>query len=194
MLPTAERINLGIQRTLEEQILPDLASPYPKFLAPDLVISGINRGPNLGRDTLYSATVAAAMEAAVFGVSSISASLASYDYPDYSDAAAFLKRFIREYGDLLSEMRGTLNINFPGCPATEWGGVLACRLDAGVTVSSYEIFKLGGMIWYMAVESDRRSSATDTDYALCAKGFVTITPLSLDFFDTHALDELSRGL
>lgn len=82
----------------------------------DLIITGINHGPNLGADILYSGTVSAALEGAIYNIPSIAISLTDShktDNPDFIKPAEFLLKFLREFPKLTIPSRTVLNINFP---------------------------------------------------------------------------------
>ena len=100
---------------------------------PDLVFSGINRGPNLGTDVLYSGTVSAAVEAVMMGVPSAALSLASYEYEDYGAASEFaVSLALNMYREGL-EGDTLLNVNVPGVSRDEIKGVRVTRLGPGDT-------------------------------------------------------------
>lgn len=158
----------------------------------DLVVSGINRGYNLGEDVIYSGTVAAAMEATLLGVPAIAFSL-SPDGADYKPAADYARRLAR-----LVLTRGLpkgtcLNANFPAAPRGGYRKALACRLGRRIYGTSvtrradprgHEYFWLAG----------RQVSGVDepgTDVAAVSRGAVSVTPLKIDNTDRERLAALS---
>lgn len=155
---------------------------------PDLVISGINFGPNLGTDVFYSGTVSAAMEGVLLGVPAIAASLASFEYKDFEPSAAWLVKFLKQEG--IKHREGLLNINFPGLPPENWKGIRVVRLGKAIYENIFEsrvdprgrrYFWQGGTL---APESE-----SDTDLAAIAQGFVAITPMHSDLTDYQKLKE-----
>ncbi len=162
---------------------------------PSFVFSGINHGPNMGEDVLYSGTVSAAMEAVVLGIPGVAISFTGRDEEilrGYSDLVADLVRRICALGSL---PRNTLlNINLPPIPASEVKGVKTVRLGSRFFSESVakqkdpwgrEVLWIGGgkITW---------TGASDTDHAAVAEGYVSVTPLQLDLTD-HQLLETVRG-
>ena len=103
---------------------------------PDLLISGINQGQNLGTDIFYSGTVSAAMEGVLLGVPSMALSVASYEFIDFEPAATY----IAEQLDFIvsHHLDGLMNINFPGKPQSEWRGVKVTKLGKTVYENVFE--------------------------------------------------------
>jgi 5'-nucleotidase len=162
---------------------------------PDLVVSGINRGPNLGNDVTYSGTVAAAMEGTLLGIPSIAVSLdrseeGKYDY-------AFAAAVAREIAVLVLERglpAGTLlNVNVPNRPREEIKGIATARLGKQIYEESIvkktdprgrRYYWIGGQLSTWKVEPD-------TDLAIVADGWVSVTPIELDLTDYDALEGLA---
>ena len=166
---------------------------------PDLVVSGINRGANLGDDINYSGTVAAAIEALIVGVPSIAVSLAA-SWPRESpvhhwDTAATAA--IDAARGLIAEPIGLgtlLNINVPNLPATEITGTEYTRQGRKRYT---ERLGRGGeendaffWVWGKAEPSD---NPPDADMTVVARGGISITPLALERTDRSALDRLRRS-
>ena len=105
-----------------------LAIEYLLPQKPDLVISGINRGANVGTDVLYSGTVSAAIEATIFGIPAMAVSLTVQDDADFSFAADFIKRILRVICQNNLPKNTLLNINVPGNPARRLPEWLITRL------------------------------------------------------------------
>lgn len=158
---------------------------------PALVLSGINHGPNLGEDVLYSGTVSAAMEAVVLGIPGVAISFAGRDehlLSGYRDLVAALVRRIAALPDF---PRNTLlNINLPPIPAPEVLGVRVVRLGSRFFSESVarqqdpwgrEVLWIGGgkITW---------AGGDDTDQAAIAAGYVSITPLQLDLTNHQLLE------
>lgn len=167
-----------------EALLPEL---------PDLVISGINRGPNLGTDVLYSGTVSAAIEGIINDVPAIAISLASYEFQDFSCAGKFIKKMITEYG---GKIHGAtlLNINVP---AGEPRGIKITRLGNRryANVFSKRTDPRGGTYFWMAGEPhDIDGENPDTDVWAVNKGFISITPIHYDLTNYKILDDVKSML
>ena len=162
---------------------------------PDLVVSGINRGANMGDDITYSGTVAAAMEATLLGTPAIAVSLDRGDNDHYDYAAA--ARIAREMSLTVLDRglpEGTLlNINVPNLPSDEIKGVKITRLGKQV----YEDLIIehadprGRPYYWIGGQQETWSIEPNTDYTAVADGFVSITPIHLDLTDyrTFALLE-----
>lgn len=161
---------------------------------PDLVVSGINRGENVGRAPWYSGTVGAAREAVVAGVPAVAFSLAldwSDPRPDWPAAARWAKPVvdaIRRHG--LPEQT-VLNVNIPRDPSAARGYRLARMGLAPDAVSRYDVVRRDGdTLWVKSVWSPPVESVRGTDTVALADGWVTLVPLGLDQTDLGALAAL----
>lgn len=162
----------------------------------DLVVSGINRGANSGTDTLYSGTVAAAMEAALSGVPALAVSLHSDHSLDFSASA----RWALWVGEAM--MEGQLprcpvyNLNVPPLPYDEIKGLRAAPLACKRYVGGYErrISPLGREYYWLNTRLDGQSVGQDTDAALVRQGWAVLTPLGWSLADQAVLAELPQTL
>lgn len=163
---------------------------------PDLVISGVNHGPNMGEDVHYSGTVAAAIEAGILGIPAIAISTASFRESNFEAAVGFVVDMVRERGVLLARPGTLLNINVPSMPASEVRGVAITHLgsrDYGDVIirkmdpREKEYFWIGGEepTWVDQPESDF--------YAVHHLKKVSITPLRLDLTDHERLNFLRES-
>jgi 5'-nucleotidase len=149
---------------------------------PDLVVSGINQGPNLGYDLTYSGTVAAAMEAVIFGLPAVAISLDSYERSDFDYAgrvAALIVRWIVERG----LPAGTfLNVNVPCLPPEKITGVTITRLGRRVyrDVLIKRQDPRGRPYYWIGGEPPGWHLDEGTDIWAVANGYVSITPIHLD--------------
>jgi 5'-nucleotidase len=164
---------------------------------PDVVISGINHGPNMGEDVHYSGTVAGAFEGRVLGLPGIAISLASRQRPfDFSGARQFVAEVLPSW---LNEGfdRGTLlNVNIPSLPTEEIAGIRFCPLGSREyhdVVVRKEDPRGRAYYWIGGGDSLTISRDENTDFVLSAQGFVTVTPLHVDITDYKRLVEL-KGL
>ncbi len=159
---------------------------------PDLVVSGINRGPNVGSDVTYSGTVAAAMEAALFGVPAVAISLDAYRDWDFGYAAAFAARLVPEVVRRGLPEGVLLNINVPNLPAGEIHGVAMTRLGRRIYRDELELIEEseGKRLYRMAGLPPGGELLPGTDLAALAAGYVSITPLHLDLTEHRFLQEL----
>ena len=159
---------------------------------PDLVVSGINRGSNLGENVYYSGTVGAAMEGAINGVASIAISLATKaNNPDFSSAAGFAKAIASL---LLREglPQGVLlNVNVP----VEWnGGVRFTRQSPKITRNVLQENKdpRGRKYYWLSEQRLTEDIAADTYHAAILAGEISVTPLVIDHTDRPSLNHLSH--
>ncbi len=161
---------------------------------PDLVVSGINLGPNVGINVLYSGTVSAATEAAILGVKGVAFSLDSYDQNADFAAAASLSR------ELLEQVRGwgawtngvCLNVNLPNLPLAKIKGVRITRQDTGPLVEHFErrVDPRRHIYYWLAEINSRPAINPDTDYGALAQGYISVTPIQHDLTDYHSLNDL----
>jgi 5'-nucleotidase len=162
---------------------------------PDMVISGINQGSNLGHDITYSGTVAAAMEAAVFGIAAIAASQeeAGDARGDLEFAAGIVADLARR---LLSDgLPGNtfLNVNFPALPSAEVRGIQITRLGRRVyrDVLIRRLDPRGRPYYWIGGDPPAGDPDDGTDMGAVARGYVSVTPLNLDMTDSQLLNRLS---
>ncbi|MEW6541303.1 MAG: 5'/3'-nucleotidase SurE [Bacillota bacterium] len=161
---------------------------------PDLVISGINPGPNLGTDVLYSGTVSAAMEGLINGVPSLAISLASHREAEFEEAAAFARRllpFLFQHREMFTA-NTLLNINVPaGKPA----GVKLTRLGNLRYADAIDrrVDPRGRYYYWMAGKPFSPDGYDpDTDIGAVKDQYISITPVKIDLTDYEALDALKK--
>lgn len=162
---------------------------------PDLVIAGINRGPNLGIDVLYSGTVSGALEGLISGIAALAVSVTDYHSPDYRYAASFTRKLaplVLENGFCRDSL---LNINVPSLPPEQIRGVKVTRLGNRKYVNCFETrtdprgrayYWLGGDV----IDVIDDSSEMDTDVATIRENMVSITPIHIDLTNYRALNIL----
>ena len=156
---------------------------------PDVLISGINNKANFGISVLYSGTVAAAIEGALMGIHSIAVSLAQGERRDLDYAAGLAVELAREAAAHPRPKPVLLNVNVPALPRDEIRGVKWIRHNvAPYTESFRHVSSEGGWRHYQMhdITGPREKTPTDDVHALLA-GYVTITPLRVDFTDHDEL-------
>jgi 5'-nucleotidase len=162
---------------------------------PDLVVSGINNGQNMGDDTLYSGTVAAATEAYLFGIPAIAFSQVNHGW-EHIDAAARLARDIvlRRFDGLPSPW--LLNVNIPNLPYEALRTVRATRLGRRHQAEPVIRGKdpRGRDIFWIGPPGATRDAGEGTDFHATAQGEVSITPLQVDLTHRDQLALLAGGL
>ncbi|MCR4398512.1 MAG: 5'/3'-nucleotidase SurE [Firmicutes bacterium] len=159
---------------------------------PDLVVSGINRGPNLGADVLYSGTVAAAMEAVVLGIPAMAVSLDGYDDLDYGYTARFAA-YLAEVIVARGACRSTLlNVNVPAVPPDLITGVAITRLGERRYNDEFERREDsdGGAYYFPTGGLLDAAVADGTDVAAVRDNKISITPIHLDLTAHWAVQEM----
>lgn len=161
---------------------------------PDLVVSGINLGPNLGVDMLYSGTVAAAMEAAICGIAAFAISIASYEAHDFGPAADFASHLAAVILARGLPAGAFLNVNVPPVPADQIAGVAFTRQGAVAYSNRIERRTDPRGLDYYWFTGDRVECGgrADSDAAAIAQNRISITPVHTDLTDEAALAELRR--
>lgn len=158
---------------------------------PDLVISGINHGPNLGDDVMYSGTVAAAFEGYVQGVTSLAVSQVAWREVDLRKPARFVRRFVQSVSELLSGRPRLLNINLPRPGARGLRAFRATRLSHRTyTDVIQEKLDPRGRAYYWIAGSPSWQATADSDVAAVRSGVVSVTPLSMDYTDYPQLADM----
>ncbi|MCK4914587.1 MAG: 5'/3'-nucleotidase SurE [Candidatus Eisenbacteria sp.] len=183
---------IGVDGTPTDCVLLALKLLLPE--PPDLVVSGINRGANMGDDVTYSGTIAAAMEATLMGIPAIAVSLCrcesgAYDYEASAEIAREVALMVLERG--LPE--GTLlNVNVPNIPREEITGVEIARLGKQVYEEAVveKQDPRGRTYYWIGGQLTSWEPEPDTDYAAVSQRLVSITPIHLDLTDYRAMDVL----
>lgn len=168
--------------------------PHMIKIQPDLIVSGINHGPNLGDDVTYSGTVAAAAEGCLMGIPSLAVSLASWD-PDGFETPARVVRGLVEQILRHSLPTGTmLNVNIPDLPHADLRGIRITRLGRRVYPDVIEEKRdpRGKPIYWIGGETPSWEREEGVDFVAVDEGCVSITPMHLDLTN-HGMLETLRG-
>lgn len=149
---------------------------------PDLVVSGINDGANMGDDTLYSGTVAAATEGFLLGVPAIAFSLAEKGYRHLDAAAAAAGGLVRRLAGRLVEQPMLLNVNLPSRPASAMGGIEVTRLGRRHVAEPVirGLNPRGETVYWIGPAGAAREAGPGTDFHAVSEGRVSVTPLDVD--------------
>ena len=162
---------------------------------PDLVVSGINQGQNMGDDTLYSGTVAAATEGYLFGLPSIAFSQVMKGWEHLDSAARVAREIVERYMDSL-EKPYLLNVNIPNLPYASLKGLRATRL--GKRHVSEPVIRMqdpqGREIYWIGPAGKAKDAAEGTDFHATSEGYVSITPLQIDLTHVTQLSTLRKVL
>ena len=165
---------------------------------PDLIISGINHGPNLGADILYSGTVSCAMEGAMMGFPSIATSLASLksEYEDFKFAASFIAELLNRLETYKIPPKTILNVNIPGLEKDDISGIAITELGSRMFTDGYEkrIDPRGKVYYWMAGELITEPASAKTDIAAVRNNMISITPVTYEMTRRNIMDELEASL
>ena len=161
---------------------------------PDIVVSGINHGANLGDDVIYSGTVAAAIEGRYCGLPAIAVSLAGETLDHFETAAAVTARLIERLTSEPLPSDVILNVNVPDVPLDALAGIRATRL--GFRHRAEPIVRQrdprGRDIYWIGPAGPGEDAGPGTDFHAVAHGFASVTPLQIDLTRHHQLEQL-RG-
>lgn len=159
---------------------------------PDILISGINRGPNMGDDVTYSGTVSAAFEGAILGIPSIAVSSVATENIDYSAMARFSRKLAKRVLERGLPGFTLLNVNMPNPPKNGYKGVQITRLGKRVyrDIVVENIDPRGKKYYWIAGEPDWQEF-DQSDFSATKAGYVSITPLKMDMTDYGFRDELN---
>ena len=161
---------------------------------PDLVVSGINNGPNLGDDTLYSGTVAAAMEGRHLGLAAVAVSCAAYNPAHYATAARATLRILERLREEPFPGNTILNVNVPDLPWDALKGFQVTRLGHRHKSEPVEqaADPRGRPIYWIGPAGPGADCGPGTDFHAVEHGYVSITPLVVDLTRHNALERLSH--
>ncbi len=165
------------------------------FKDPDLVISGVNRGPNLGTDVIYSGTVSGALEGAMSGYPAIAVSSADYRNPNYESAAEFIAGFVEEFDFSALPPFTALNINVPAVPFEEIKGWKFTRQSRRRWADYFEARKdpFGRTYYWMMGKVIEDDDDPDADYKAVREGYVSITPITVFLTNEEYLKRLKSS-
>ena len=155
---------------------------------PDLVVSGVNNGANLGDDTIYSGTVAAATEGYLFGIPALAVSLVNKGWAHLETAVAVAVDVVAKLQADLPSTAQLLNLNVPNLPLSELGGVRVTRLGKRHPSQPVVVQQnpYGDTIYWIGGAGAALDKQQGTDFDAIASGCASLTPLQLDL--THHAD------
>jgi 5'-nucleotidase len=163
---------------------------------PDMVISGINHGANMGDDTIYSGTVAAATEGYLLGVPSIAVSLVSKGAGNYLTAARVVAELVKRHQDQPFTTPVLLNVNVPDVPCEQIQGREVTRLGrrhkAEPVVKSAN--PRGETVYWVGAAGAAQDAGAGTDFGAVARGMVSVTPLQIDLTHYGQMDVIKGWL
>ena len=165
---------------------------------PDLVVSGINNGANMGDDTIYSGTVGAAMEAYLFGIPAIAFSQTEKGWGCIDVAAQQARNLVQQLMPSLEAVAEgaqptippwLLNVNIPNLPADQLQGFKVCRLGRRHSAERVimQTSPRGETMYWIGGAGPAKEAGEGTDFHATTQGFVSITPLQVDLTDHERL-------
>ncbi len=159
---------------------------------PDIVISGINHGPNLGSEVLYSGTVAAAMEGAFMDIPSIAVSHMYGETRHFETAAEFIAKLVRVFPKAHLAKRSLLNVNVPCVPVDQVKGVLVTELGVRLYDDYFEkrTDPRGRVYYWLAGQAIEVDESENSDVWAVLNNYISITPISFNMTDHTAMRKL----
>lgn len=161
---------------------------------PDIIVSGINHGSNMGTDVLYSGTVSAAIEGALHGIPAVAVSLDGWSHYDFRPAAQFISKLIKKVENTRIASNTLLNVNVPALSAEQINGVEITKLG----VRQYEnVFEKrrdprGRVYYWMGGNVIAHNNDDDSDISAVERGKISITPIHFDLTDYAMIKALQE--
>ena len=193
----AER-RFSVSGTPTDSVMMALRMVMPE--APDLILSGVNRGANLGDDVTYSGTVSAAMEGALAGIRSIALSQVYRDEGvgenvSFAAAETWGAKVLKPIVDMSFAERTLINVNFPPLPADQVKGIRIVRQGfhdyaRGSVIKAKD--PRGFSYYWFGLHGIEHTPAHDTDLEAIADDFISVTPLQLDLTHEASLAALAQ--
>jgi len=163
---------------------------------PDMIISGINDGANMGDDTIYSGTVAAAMEGFLLDIPSIAVSMSQHNASHFDTAGRIVRELVPRIMQRPVQGPMLLNINVPDIPYEQIAGISATRL--GKRHKAEPVIKSlsprGETLFWVGAAGEAQDAGPGTDFYAVSNRQVSITPLQADLTYTQQLDQLKGWL
>ncbi len=185
---------LGVSGTPADCVKLALTTLVPE--PPDVVVSGINAGANVGVDILYSGTVSAATEGALMGYPALAVSADDYAPTDLSGQGRYVAEFLAGRPFEAAPPRCVLNLNFPKRPVQESLGLRLCPQTPAVYNDWYETRQdpRGRNYYWLTGVIPPNTVAPGSDRGLLTEGYITLTPLRFDFTDPETMERLRARL
>lgn len=163
---------------------------------PDMVVSGINHGPNLGDDVLYSGTVAAAMEGRFLGLPALALSMVGEPAEHFATGARVASELVQRLSSSALPADTILNVNIPDLPYEAIKGFRATRLGhrhrAEAALEARD--PRNGKIYWIGPAGPEQDAGPGTDFEAVNNGYVSVTPIQVDLTRYVALDEVANWL
>jgi len=163
---------------------------------PDIIVSGINSGANMGDDTIYSGTVAAAMEGYLLGIPSIAVSMTSFDGLNFATAGRVARELVEHYVNNPLDAPLLLNVNVPDIPYEELTGLEVTRL--GRRHKAEPVVRMTSprkeTVYWIGAAGAAADAGPGTDFHAVEQRRVSVTPLQIDLTQTSQLSTIRAWL
>lgn len=163
---------------------------------PDIIVSGINNGANMGDDTIYSGTVAAATEGYLLGIPSIAVSLTSFDGNHFETAGRVVRELVEKFIQQPFSEPVLLNVNVPDIPYEQLRGSEVTRL--GRRHKAESVVKMlsprNETVYWVGAAGAAADAGPGTDFNAIERGYVSITPLQIDLTHTAQMSVVQRWM
>lgn len=159
---------------------------------PDFVVSGINHGPNLGTDVLYSGTVSAAIEGSLHGIPAVAVSLDSWSPSDFKPAAKFTAKLLQDIFQRSLPANTLLNVNVPALPTAQLNGVAITKLGVRQYANIFEprLDPRGRTYYWMGGEIVENLNDADSDIVAVSNSKISVTPIHFDLTNYNIMEIL----
>ncbi len=163
---------------------------------PDMVVAGINCGPNLGDDVIYSGTVAAAIEGRHLGFPAVAVSINSFQAEHFSTAAIVTRNIVQQLINKPLPKDTILNVNVPDVPLADIRGVQTTRLGnrhkSEPAVEAKD--PRGKTIYWVGAAGPEQDAGPGTDFHAVSENYVSVSPIHVDLTKYNSIDVISRWL
>ncbi|OHC70125.1 MAG: 5'/3'-nucleotidase SurE [Rhodocyclales bacterium GWA2_65_20] len=163
---------------------------------PDMVVSGINLGANMGDDTIYSGTVAAATEGYLLGIPSLAVSLASKRGAHFETAGRIARELVERFQRQGFGEPVLLNVNVPDVPFEELQGIRVTRLGRRHKAEGVvkQITPRNETVYWVGAAGQAADAGEGTDFHAVANGYVSVTPLQIDLTHDGQIGDVKNWL
>jgi len=163
---------------------------------PDLIVSGINHGPNMGADILYSGTVSIAIEGAIYGVKSIAFSLSEYKekgFEPYAEAVPSVIEFLMQPG-IIWAPKSIYNVNLPAIPAASMKGIALTSLGSRMYTDAYIARRdpRGRLYYWLSGDLLESDPNPDSDVMKCKGEYISVTPVTFEMTNFEVLKQMKE--
>jgi 5'-nucleotidase len=163
---------------------------------PDMVVTGINLGANLGDDVIYSGTVAGAMEGRFLGLPAMAVSIAAYEPTHLASAAKAVQVLVSQLNQGTLSSHTILNINVPDLPWSKISGFQSTRLGHRHKAEPVkrDVDPRGRTIYWVGPAGPEQDAGPGTDFYALRKGYISVTPLQVDLTRHQSLEDIAGWL